>query len=307
MNTELIEKEQRAKELLRLMSKREPLYVCYSGGKDSDVIRILSELSGADYELHHNLTTVDAPETVYYVRKYVKPENIHRPERSMWQLIVDKRIPPTRIARYCCAELKERGGEFRKKVTGVRWAESRRRKDNQGLFTIIGKSKTVQKMGEESGVNFYVNAQGGVVLNQDNAENRQFVENCYRTTSTLINPIIDWTDAEVWEFLKYYGCDSNPLYSQGGKRVGCIGCPLAGYERQKADLAKYPAYRANYVKAFDRMCKAREASGKANRGAWCDGEHVMRWWVGDDPMQITIDDWMKFREEEQETMREYVW
>lgn len=107
---ELKEKEENAKTLLRLMSSQDPLYVCYSGGKDSDVIRILAELSGCNYELHHNLTTVDAPETVYYVRQFVKPENIHKPERTMWKLIEDKMMPPTRIARYCCAELKERGG-----------------------------------------------------------------------------------------------------------------------------------------------------------------------------------------------------
>lgn len=27
-----------------------------------------------------------------------------------------------------------------------------------------------------------------------------------------------------------------------------------------------------------------------NTSEWCDGEHVMRWWVGDDPNQITLSD-----------------
>lgn len=37
----------------------EPLYVCYSGGKDSKVVRRLMEMSGVPHELHYNLTTVD--------------------------------------------------------------------------------------------------------------------------------------------------------------------------------------------------------------------------------------------------------
>ena len=46
----------------------EPYYAAYSGGKDSDALRILFEIAGAPHDLVHNHTTVDAPETVRYVR-----------------------------------------------------------------------------------------------------------------------------------------------------------------------------------------------------------------------------------------------
>lgn len=77
-----------------------PYYVAYSGGKDSDVLRILFELSGVKYDLVHNHTTVDAPETVYYVRS-IPGVIISKPEITMWDLIVKRRMPPTRIVRYC--------------------------------------------------------------------------------------------------------------------------------------------------------------------------------------------------------------
>lgn len=64
----LAEKERIAIERLRAFEQDKPYYVCYSGGKDSDVIRILAELSGVKYELHHNLTSVDAPETIQYIK-----------------------------------------------------------------------------------------------------------------------------------------------------------------------------------------------------------------------------------------------
>lgn len=116
------EKEQRAIQYLKTFEpESEPYYLCYSGGKDSDCIRILAELAGVRHDINHNLTTVDAPETVRYIRT-IPNVIINRPELSMWQLIVKKKMPPTRLARYCCEELKEKGGKGRIKVTGVRWA-----------------------------------------------------------------------------------------------------------------------------------------------------------------------------------------
>ena len=287
-----IEKEKRAIQYLRSFEpEEEPYYLCYSGGKDSDAIRILAQLAGVKHECKHNLTTVDAPETVRYVRETIGKENINYPKESMWQPIVRKRMPPTRTMRYCCEVLKERGGEGRLRITGVRWSESRKRKENAGVVRIIGKEKTMQRKAMENDVKFSINAYKGVILNTDNAKERRFVEYCYRTTNTTINPIVDWTDKDVWEFLHHYGCTSNPLYQCGYKRIGCIGCPLGGGKQMKAEFAAYPKYREAYTRAFDRMLEKRKVDGLPTE--WTDGEHVMRWWVGDDPNQITIDDYLK--------------
>ena len=152
-------KEERAIQYLKSFEPvSEPYYLCYSGGKDSDCIRILADLAGVNYEIHNNHTTVDAPETVYYIRsvmeKYGEPWMDHdpidghkryrygdkafidMPIKSMWQLIEEKPFPPTKIFRYCCSELKEKGGKGRVRITGVRWAESVNRKNNSGLVTI---------------------------------------------------------------------------------------------------------------------------------------------------------------------------
>lgn len=56
------------------------------------------------------------------------------------------------------------------------------------------------------------------------------IEHCYRTTSVMVNPIVDWTDDDVWEFLHHYGYSANPLYQCGKKRIGCIGCPMQGLD-----------------------------------------------------------------------------
>ena len=63
-------KVNKAVEVLRSFEPSEGYYVAYSGGKDSDCVRILCELAGVRHELHHNLTTVDAPETIQYIKVY---------------------------------------------------------------------------------------------------------------------------------------------------------------------------------------------------------------------------------------------
>ena len=285
-----IKKEKRAIQYLKAFEpSEEPYYLCYSGGKDSDCIRILAHLAGVQHDIEHNHTTVDAPETVKYIRS-IPNVHINYPDLTMWQLIVKKMMPPTRTARYCCEILKEHGGKGRLKVTGVRWAESPSRKSNGGLVKIIGKPKTVQKIGCALDADYIVSPQGGVVMNTDNDQNRRFVEHCYRTTSTMINPLVDWSDEDVWEFLKYYGCKSNPLYQCGEKRIGCIGCPLQGFKGMKKDFVKYPAYKNIYIKTFDKMLIARKNKGLSNNQIWENGESVFKRWIGDNPMQLTMFD-----------------
>ena len=117
------------------------------------------------------------------------------------------------------------------------------------------------------------------MLNFDNADSHRAVEHCFRTTSTLINPILSWEEADVWEFLHHYGCESNPLYQCGKTRIGCIGCPIQNKKGMRRDFAKYPKYYYNYIRAIDKLVKVLSEKGAAPR--WKNGEEVMRWWVSD--------------------------
>lgn len=248
-------------------------YVAYSGGKDSDTIRILCELAGVKHELWHNLTTVDAPETVRYVYSVVPKENINKPELSMWKLIVKKRTPPTRLRRYCCKELKENSGRNRFVVTGVRRAESYQRSDRESLEIVTNSKKN------------------RVIFTGDNDENRRMIENCRTKGTRTLNLIIEWDDNDVWEFLNYYGCKSNPLYQCGYKRIGCIGCPMANRAMEK-EFADYPAYKASYIRSFDRMLKKRVEDGLPT--TWNSGEEVFDWWISDKAAEIDLDGQLDF-------------
>ena len=62
-------KEQKAIERLKAFEPATGYYLAYSGGKDSDCIKILAQLAGVKYNAVHNLTTVDAPECI--TRQYM--------------------------------------------------------------------------------------------------------------------------------------------------------------------------------------------------------------------------------------------
>lgn len=209
-----------------------PYYVAYSGGKDSDVIRILCELAGVKHDLMHNHTTVDAPETVRYVRSIVLPENIIYPKTSMWKEI-EYRGLPTRVRRWCCVIFKEGGGQGRFCMTGVRRAESAKRKSRGGVEIVTRDAKNK------------------IILNADNDDSRMMLESCIKKGKRVLNPIIDWVDSDVWEFLQHYGCPSNPLYQEGFTRIGCIGCPNADKQRE-THWERWPRYKDNYLRAAQR-------------------------------------------------------
>ena len=97
---------------MSLQHYEKPLVICISGGKDSSVITELAIRAGIPAEFMHNHTTADAPETVRFVRSEFKrleelgyPCSLNMPTYkgkrvSMWSLIPQKLMPPTRIVRY---------------------------------------------------------------------------------------------------------------------------------------------------------------------------------------------------------------
>ena len=180
----------------------------------------------------------------------------------MWSLIPQKSMPPTRLVRYCCAILKEQGGKGRFITTGVRWAESTSRKNSRGIF-----ERNHDKPEKR------------IILNNDNDDKRQLFESCKLQGKRTVNPIIDWTDSEVWDFLYDAKVPINPMYGCGFDRVGCIGCPMAGTAGRQKEFAAYPTYQGAYIRAFDKMIEERKR--KQMDVSWKTGEEVFHWWMED--------------------------
>lgn len=276
-----------------------PLVVTDSGGKDSQVVKELALRAGIPFEIQHNHTTADAPETVRFVRaeakrfeelgiKYTINLPTYKGKRtSMWNLIPQKLMPPTRQVRYCCSVLKEGGGAGRFIATGVRWAESSSRKNNRGIYEKIGSTKATR-----------------IILNNDNDDKRMLFENCRMKAKRVVNPIVDWTDEDVWDFLgagtqvllgdynvTCNGISVNPLYCEGWKRVGCVGCPMAGTKGREREFLRWPKYQQMYIDAFDRMLEERRRRGKLD-GTWrtgVTGRDIFNWWMEYDILPGQVD------------------
>lgn len=276
--------EQRAIARLKLSSEmslehyKTPLLLTHSGGKDSCVLTELALRAEIPFEVLHAHTTADAPETVHFVRsEFARLENrgircsinypLYKGRRtSMWDLIPRKLMPPTRVARYCCAVLKEQNGKGRFLATGVRWAESVSRSKRRGIF-----EKQVSNRDKE------------VHIRNDEESLDALFAPCKLAAKRFVNPIVDWSDREVWDFLHDARIPVNPLYFCGFSRVGCIGCPMAGKHRY-FEFARYPQYEKLYLIAFDRMLEERRRRGKLD-GSWHMGttaEDVFHWWMEDD-------------------------
>ena len=253
------DKVQLAIDRLQTFQPPEGYYVAFSGGKDSQCVYHLCKMAEVKFDAHYAVTSVDPPELVRFIKKnYPDVEFSRQHDKNgkpitMWNLIASHTLPPTRKARYCCGALKEPGGEGRIVVTGVRWAESANRKNTHGVVGFRGKPVSTQKIANDVGADFKLNKHGDVIMNDDNDTNRRMVEQCYRTRKTMVNPIVDWLNEDVWDFLNSNGIEHCSLYDEGFTRLGCIGCPLSGSRNMLRDFERWPKYKELYIRAFQRM------------------------------------------------------
>lgn len=273
------------KSILRLKTFEPPegYYLAFSGGKDSCVLKWLAETAGVKYHAVYHITSVDPPELVTFIKEKHPDVKLDPPydkdgERiTMWNLIHKNLMPPTRIVRYCCASLKESGGDGEMTLTGVRWAESVNRKQNKGIANVQGGKEAMKTLAQNG---FSPNKRGGVVLVNDNDENRSLLENCYKRHKTTVNPIVDWDDDEVWDYIRAEKIPYCGLYDCGWHRLGCIGCPMASRPERLRQFAMWPKYKEAYLRAFQKMLDARKERGLLSQ-VWTTPRQVFNWWTED--------------------------
>ena len=232
---------------------KQPISVCYSGGKDSEVIVDLSIKSKVPIIIQHSHTTVDAPEPVRHVRDSFKKwelqgqkVKIDYPENSFWAMLGIKTTPPTRLVRWCCETQKEAANKNKVILTGVRWDESTKRSKNRGIVESNAKNK-----------------ENRIILMNDNDDKRQLIDKCMTLNLTTVNPIIDWDKQLRDDYISDNCIKCNPLYSCGFNRVGCVGCCLTSKKQKEKEFEYFPAFKNLYLKGFDRMYKLRESRQKA--------------------------------------------
>jgi len=220
-------------------------HLAFSGGKDSVVIKALADMAGVKYKAVYAVTTIDPPELIQFIRKHHADVEWKRHRKeALLTRVALCHGLPNRRFRWCCEEYKEDGGDGLWKILGIRAAESPNRKERWSV------------------VSHWHSRKGGMAL----------------------NPILYWTDEDVWQFIRTNETPYCKLYDEGFKRIGCIGCPMAAGQR-RAQFARWPKYEAAWRKAAVTYWADRHETKDSAKPNFCarfdDGNAFFEWWLDD--------------------------
>lgn len=247
---------------LALKYDEKGFYCGFSGGKDSQALIHMMQLCDVPFEAYFSPTTVDPPEVIRFVRKYYPEVSFTKVTENIYDVFKKLKTLPSQKIRWCCAYFKERGGEGKVVCTGVRKAESvRRSKRNE--IEVSGK-KFSGHMDE-----FEAWQEKRIKRNLKNLNQDQFTDakqsevRCINgKDKILLNPIIEWTEQDVWEFLNHVvevpHCE---LYDQGWTRIGCVCCPMAPIKSTIRDIKRWPHVKEKWIQAIMDVRKESILSG----------------------------------------------
>lgn len=204
--------------------------LCYSGGKDSDVILHLAKMAGIKYNAVYKNTTIDPSGTI----KHAKENGVivAKPSANFFNLI-EKNGLPNRWCRFCCEYLKE----YKISdvvIQGIRIEESRKRAERYkepNYCRIYGTNKKT---------NIWLPIR--------------------EWTSKDVEEFIKTENIQCHSL--YY--DENGKFCVD-RRLGCIGCPLASKNKRIKQFLQYPKFIREYAKRLkifrDNMTQKRREKG----------------------------------------------
>ena len=251
-------------EKLALSYQKYGFHLAFSGGKDSQVIYELAKMAGVHFKAVMNITTLDPPELMSFIRKQYPDIEFTRPPINFYKLLIKKRLLPTRIVRYCCQYLKESSGIGAVVITGIRKAESSRRsKRNEMEVSNYKYSNTLDQF------NMDFESKAICIKGKD---------------KIILNPIIHWSDRDVWQFIKSKNIPYCKLYDEGYKRIGCILCPMASEKTKVLDMQRYPKVCQKIKQSIGEILKSEAPN------YWGALDHniddIFEWWITGVSMDI---------------------
>ena len=249
-------------ESLALSINPEGYYLAFSGGKDSQCLYHLAKMAGVKFTAHMNVTSVDPPELMHFVRTHYPDVQLHLPDINFYNLIIKKKALPLRMMRFCCSYLKERAGAGYVRLVGIRAAESSRRaKRNELELSDRSFSGTFDQFNRDKETSFQ--CVGG-------------------KDSIIMSPIFRWSNANVWDFLRSNGVEWCSLYDCGYHRIGCMFCPMASVKEKRRDLKRYPGVAKAIKRSIRRIV---EDYGYMNLYT-SDVDEIFEWWLSNESADV---------------------
>lgn len=95
-----VELLQKAEKIAMNYDAENGYYLAFSGGKDSQALFHMAHLAGVKFCGHMNLTSVDPPEVIRFVKKNYPEVELIKPDKSIFQHAVEKQILPTMRVRW---------------------------------------------------------------------------------------------------------------------------------------------------------------------------------------------------------------
>jgi phosphoadenosine phosphosulfate reductase len=249
INRPLDEKIQQAIMLIQSMERQaltlsdDGFYVCFSGGKDSIVMAKLFEMAGVKYHLHYNNVTIDPPELVQFIKRCY-PETIwHSVGKPLPFAMSDSSNGPPTLFARWCCEQYKEYGG--KEVFRCIGVRAEESKRRKGLWKQIAVDKYSGK--------------------------------------PILCPVLYWTDADIWQFIRDNEMPYCCLYDEGFDRLGCIGCPQCR-EWLRRSFARWPKYEALWKQGFQRYWDKYKGTLTArNKERWIERfatvDDFWNWWI----------------------------
>lgn len=246
---------------VELIRKAEPLALAYdpdngffntfSGGKDSQCLYHIVKMAGVKHKTHMNLTSVDPPEVIRFVKTEYPDVELTKPKDSIFHIAVKKGILPTMRIRWCCAEYKEKAGAGKVVLIGIRHSESSRRaKRKEVEISNRGYNGDLEGLAEYRKQRNSGRKPRKGTFSIINVNGESEVGCIHGKESLIISPIIDWTKDDVWTFLNTLGIKHCSLYDEGYSRIGCILCPMSNRRQKEVEMKRWPHVKNNWIKAI---------------------------------------------------------
>ena len=216
--------EKKVRQSIRLLqaipTDKGDIELCYSGGKDSDVILELAKMAGIPFRAIYKNTTIDPPYTIQHCKEN-GVEIIH-PKKTFFQL-VSERGYPSRFARFCCSELKEYKICDRA-IQGIRRSESIKRAE------IYKEPEVCRVYSKKEKVKVYL-----PILEWTDQDVAEFI----KERNIKCHP------------LYYRGGQFDVT-----QRLGCMGCPLASRKKRIQEFDDNPKLLKAWIRAGQKRYKS---------------------------------------------------
>ena len=252
----------KAEKLALAMQPETGFHVGFSGGKDSQVVLELVKMAGVKYRAVYNVTTNDPADNVRFIKHHYPDVEFSIPKESYFTMIQRKGFP-TMYNRWCCAIFKETAGVGFVVLTGVRKEESSKRAKYDAVSKFARKKEDKEK----------------VDLDKMEANEFQCVGG---KDKFMVYPILEWTEEDVWQFIREKGLPVNPCYTTH-KRVGCVFCPFAKPKEIKAYCKDHPRLKDAFLHSMQKYLD--NTKQKQRLGSI---EEYFDWWLS----HISIDEYI---------------